>query len=81
MQYEISFFIKIHIKFFHIQRFKCETPLLFFLIKAMIYRQNYLQKKNVDCVKIIELHPAHSDVTCNLSRWSNGGKDICKKEQ
>ena len=35
MQYEISFFIKIHVKDFYIQNlFKYKTPLLFFLIRT-----------------------------------------------
>ena len=56
--HEISFFIKIHVKVFHIQIWrKCEAPFLFFQIKTMIYRKNPLQKK---ISKIIKLHVVHT---------------------
>ena len=39
----ISFFIKIQVKVFYFQIwFKCKTPLLFFLIKSLVYRKNSL---------------------------------------
>ena len=37
---EISFFIKIHVNVFFQIWFKCETPPLFFLKKAMVCRKN-----------------------------------------
>ena len=41
MQYEISFFIKTHVKIFYIQVwFKCEAPLLFFKIKPWSAEKN-----------------------------------------
>ena len=73
--YEISFFIKIHVKVltkvFYIQiLFKCETPLLFFLIRTMVYRKKTLNRKKqfsaVDYVKIIELH-IHTHCTQMMS--------------
>ena len=69
IQYEISFFIKIHVKVltkvFYIQIwFKCETQLLFFLIRTMVYRKKIFTEKNsifaVDYVEIIELHIVHT---------------------
>ena len=72
-----AFLIKIQVKVFYIQIwFKCETPLLFFSNKTMVYR-----KKDLDYVKIIELHVYTHDFTCNLSRWNNGCNDIYKKDQ
>ena len=69
MQYEISFFNKIHVKVltkvFYIQIwFKYETLLLFFLIRTMVYRKKlFIEKKNsffvVGYVKIIKLHIVH----------------------
>ena len=61
MQYEISFFIEYTLRSFYIQVwFKRETPLLFFLIKTLVYRKKLSQEKNVffsvDSVKIAELH-------------------------
>ena len=51
-----AFLIKIQVKVFYIQIwFKCETPLLFFSNKTMVYR-----KKDLDYVKIIELHVVHT---------------------
>ena len=39
-------FIKIHVKVFYIQIwFKCKTPLLFFLIRTMIYRKKTLYRE------------------------------------
>ena len=42
-----------HLQVFYI---KCETPLLFFLIRTMVYRKKFHIKKTfyVDYVKIIE---------------------------
>ena len=45
-------------------RFKCETVLLFFLIRNIVYRKKLFIEKNpnfsvVDYVKIIELHIVH----------------------
>ena len=49
----------------------------------MVYRKNLIIEKkiffSVDYVKIIELHVAHNDVTCNLSRWNKWTNDIYKK--
>ena len=59
--------------------FKCEIPLLFLLIKTMVYRKIIFKEKkqiSADYVKIIELH-----VTCNLRRWNNGGNYIDQKDQ
>ena len=51
-------------RFFYIQIwFKCETPLLFFLIRTMVYKKKLFIEKNsftVDYVKIIELHTVHT---------------------
>ena len=51
VHHEISYFIKIRVKVFYIQiLFKCEIPPLCFLIKAIVYRKNSLQK-NFFCKK------------------------------
>ena len=59
------FFIKIHVKVFYIQIcFKCETPVLFFVIRTMVYRKKTLYRRktffSVDYVKIIEIHAVHT---------------------
>ena len=78
----VCFFLnKIHVKVltkvFHIQTwFKCEVPLLFFLIRTMVYHRTK-SVFAVDCVKITDLHIVH---TCNLSRWNRRSNDIYKKD-
>ena len=62
-QYETVFFIEIHVKDFYIQAwFKCEAPLLFLLIKTMVYRKNISYKFffSIAFVKIMDLHVAHT---------------------
>ena len=57
---------------------------MFFVIKGMVYRKNFVEKNrffSVDYLKIIELHVVHTDVTCSLSRLNNRGDDIYKKGQ
>ena len=63
------FLIKIHIKnltkVFYIQIwFKCHTLLLFFLMKAMVYRKKIIYRKNsflaVGYLAVTELHIVHT---------------------
>ena len=66
MQYEISCFIKIHIKVFYFQNlFNCETLLLFFSNKnhGLLRKKTLYRKKkffSADYVKIVELHVVHT---------------------
>ena len=65
IQYEISLFIKICVMVFYVQIwFKCETSLLFFLIRTMVYRKKLVLDKNIyffiNYGKIIELHVLHT---------------------
>ena len=61
---QCEFFIYF-IYFFYIQSWiKCETPLVFFLIRTIVYRKKRFIEKNsffaVDYVKIIELYIVHT---------------------
>ena len=52
-----------HGKVFYIFKFDLNVPLLFFPMKAMVYRKKLYRKKfffSVDYVKIIELHLVHT---------------------
>ena len=56
---------KILTKVFYIQIwFKCKAPLLFFVIRTIVYRKEPFIEKNsffaVDYEKIIELHTVHT---------------------
>ena len=55
------FFIRIRAKVFYIQiRFTCETTLLFFLIKSMVYRKNTLYKKKFSSFYMLYVHDSHA---------------------
>ena len=80
IQYEISFLIQIlkfrifNVKVFYIQIwFKCETLLLFFLIRTMVYWKKTFYRQN------IELRIIHTWRLCNLSRWNSGCNYIWKR--
>ena len=67
---------QIHVKGFYVQVwYKCENGL---------QKELYIEKTDffsVDYVKINEFMLCTHDVTCNLSRWNNGGTYIYKKGQ
>ena len=84
---KLVFFIKIHVealsKVFHIQIwFKCETPLLYFLVGTIVYRKKFfIQKRKffgVDSLLMNHILYTH-DVTCNMRRWNRGCNDISIK--
>ena len=55
------------------------TALIFSNKNHGLQEKNMYKKQfSVGYVKITDLH-IHTDVTCNLSRWNNGGSDIYKK--
>ena len=58
------------------------TALAFSNKRHGVQKKLFIEKNrffSVDNVKIIELHFVRTDVTCNLSRWNNGGNDTYKK--
>ena len=84
IQYEISVFIKISVKVFYIQI----SNLIQMRNTAFIFKNHGSKKKltiektcffSVDYVKKLNCMLYTHDVTCNLSRWNNGGNDIYKK--
>ena len=63
--------------------FKCETPPLSFLMKAMVPRKKLYRKSSffsVDYVKILNYMLYTRDVTSNLRWWNNGGSDLSIKK-
>ena len=87
--YLFILFIKIHAKVFYIQIwFKCETPLLFFQIKTMVYKKKPLYRKNqfffcrlCKNYSITRWTHIESHAICNLGRWNNRGNNTNKKDQ
>ena len=51
---------------------------LWFYIKNSLWKKIFF---SVDYVKVIELHVAHDDGTCNMSRRNKVGNDIYEKDQ